>query len=359
MFLIAQSHLALILEFAILVHIGILLLLNFIPLSLSIVLLLSLVVGVGITLLFGFDAISLMLPFLSHHEFTHPYGPIAIVATISAWSILPMMKETGVKITNLKIFIALLIIAIAIFGGMVHRDFIIMLAIGLISGFFIISKSFRKKSFVDIKTILLLVVGVLLLFGLFELISQVLNMEILSPMSRITRMDTNVLPSLKMVLNGATATGHTANSTYWGAAGLGNSDGYISLPLTFVTLFCLPFPLFYGVLVTKKDVIDYFLPGIYGFGFDFGYIALIFIIAWILLVIIVGLKILYKYREKREQGDNRYIGREALLIGSLSGFIAQTILGFFIINRTINGSALVTFIIISALIMSNVVSTKR
>ena len=164
---------------------------------------------------------------------------------------------------------------------------------------------------------------------------------------------------VKMVLNGATATGHTANSTYWGAAGLGNSDGYISLPLTFVTLFCLPFPLFYGVLVTKKDVIDYFLPGIYGFGFDFGYIALIFIIAWILLVIIVGLKILYKYREKREQGDNRYIGREALLIGSLSGFIAQTILGFFIINRTINGSALVTFIIISALIMSNVVSTKR
>ena len=140
---------------------------------------------------------------------------------------------------------------------------------------------------------------------------------------------------------------------------MGNSDGYISLPLTFITSFGLPFPLFYGILVTKKDIIDYFLPGIFGIGFDFGYLALAAVIIWILVVIIIGLVILNKYKLQRERGSKRYIGREALLIGSLSAFIAQTILGLFNITRTINGSALVTYLFLSAMVMAHVVTTKR
>lgn len=85
-----------------------------------------------------------------------------------------------------------------------------------------------------------------------EGLAQLLNMEIISPLSRIDRMSSNQLSSLRLVLGNTNAWGHTANATYWGSSGLGNSDGYISLPLTFVTLFGLPFPLFYGILVTKR-----------------------------------------------------------------------------------------------------------
>ncbi|MDY2745136.1 MAG: hypothetical protein SOV21_05785, partial [Methanosphaera sp.] len=173
------------------------------------------------------------------------------------------------------------------------------------------------------------------------------------------RMNTNQFASLQLVIDNTNVLGHNANATYWVNASTGNSDGYISLPLTFITYFGLPFPLFYGILVTRKDVIDYFLPGIFGVGFDFGYLALALIIIWILIVIIVGLKVLDKYRVQRERGNKKYLGREALLIGSLSAFIAQTVLGFFVITRTINGSALVTYLFLSAMVMAHIVTTKR
>ena len=124
-------------------------------------------------------------------------------------------------------------------------------------------------------------------------------------------------------------------------------------------MFGLPLPLFYGILVTKKDVVDYFLPGIFGFGFDFGYIFLIVMIIWILTVILIGVNVLNKYRVQRERGNKKYLGREALLTGSLAAFIAQTVLGLFIITRTINGSALVTYLFISAMVVAHVVTTKR
>ena len=117
--------------------------------------------------------------------------------------------------------------------------------------------------------------------------------------------------------------------------------------------------MFYGILVTKKDVIDYFLPGIFGIGFDFGYIILALLIIWILIVMIIGFKTLTKYRLQRERGNRKFRGREALLVGSLSAFIAQTILGLFVITRTINGSALVTYIFLSAMVIAHVVTTKR
>ena len=79
----------------------------------------------------------------------------------------------------------------------------------------------------------------------------------------------------------------------------------------------------------------------------------------ILIVIIVGFKVLDKYRLQRERGNGKYLGREALLTGSLSAFIAQTILGLFIITRTMNGSAMVSYLFLSALIMANIVTTKR
>jgi hypothetical protein len=53
------------------------------------------------------------------------------------------------------------------------------------------------------------------------------------------------------------------------------------------------------------------------------------------------------------------MGREALLIGALTAFIAQSILGLFLFNRSINGSAMLTFIILSALVMAHAVMVNR
>ncbi|MDD6286215.1 MAG: hypothetical protein ACI4VJ_06280 [Methanosphaera sp.] len=360
MALIATNHLMLILEVAILIHIGVLLILNFLPLSFSLIFLLSLILGVGITLLFGVDAICLLLPMLSHHEFTHPYGPIAILVVVTSWAILPMLRDQNIKTSNIRLLIILITAGITIFGAIVHRDFLLMWVLGLVIGFFILSKTFRREnSILSARRILLIIVALFVVFGAMEGLSQLLHMEIISPLARIDRMNTNQFASLQLVIDNTNVLGHNANATYWGNASTGNSDGYISLPLTFITYFGLPFPLFYGILVTRKDVIDYFLPGIFGVGFDFGYLALALIIIWILIVIIVGLKVLDKYRVQRERGNKKYLGREALLIGSLSAFIAQTVLGFFVITRTINGSALVTYLFLSAMVMAHIVTTKR
>src|SRR5690606_26250356 len=99
------------------------------------------------------------------------------------------------------------------------------------------------------------------------------------------------------------------------ANSLGSSDGYVTLPMSLINLFTLPFPLFSGVLVTKKDLIDYMLPGIFGWAFDFGYGVMILLLLWCLFVIISGFYILRIYRTKRHNGSRRYLGREALLIG--------------------------------------------
>ncbi|MGB9200840.1 MAG: hypothetical protein WCB89_05140, partial [Methanobacterium sp.] len=103
----------------------------------------------------------------------------------------------------------------------------------------------------------------------------------------------------------------------------------------------------------------YFVPGIFGYAFDFGYIVLILLLAWCIFVIAIGLKILADYRDKREKGNKNYLGREALLIGSLTAFASQAILGLFIINRAINGTALITFIFLSGMVIAHIIMVKK
>ena len=66
-----------------------------------------------------------------------------------------------------------------------------------------------------------------------------------------------------------------------------------------IIFFGLPFPLFCGVLVNVKDTIDYMPPGIFGYGFDFGYLGLVGLIVFVLGTIIIGLKILTMYRKRK------------------------------------------------------------
>ena len=359
MVLIAENNLQFILEFAIIVQIGILIIFNLLKISLSRVMLFSLVLAMGLTVLFSFDVLALFLPFLGLHEFTHTYGPIAVMVIISAWAALSTMSEVGIGVISIKRFIFLLILIITIVGGLVHRDFLILWVIGLMFGFFLISKSFRQKSFLTARRIIALVGVAIIAFVSLEALSRVLSMTILSPVERIDRILQNAIPSLKLVIHNTTLFGHVQGSSYWGGADTGSSSGYIALPVFVILAFGLPYQLFFGTLVTKKDIIDYFVPGIYGIAFDFGYIMLMFTLIWCVFVLVLGLKILAEYREKRERGNKNYLGREALLIGTLAGFASQAILGLFIINRAINGTALITFIFLSGMVVAHVLLVKK
>ncbi|MEG3224992.1 MAG: hypothetical protein BME94_05585 [Methanobacteriales archaeon Met13] len=357
--LIAETHLQYIIEVAVILQIGVVFILNLAPLSLSLVMMMALVLGVGFTVMFGFDAMFLLLPGFSYNEFTHPFGSLALLVIVTALAALPMMKEVGINIKNLRNFILLLLVLITITGGLMHRSFLLLWLLGLLIGFFLISKSFRQQSVFTVKRIALIIVAVVAGFGSLEILSRVLDMTIFSPWLRLMRIEQYALPSINMVIQNATLTGHHLGSCFWGDACQGGSDGYISLPISLIILFGLPFPVFYGVLVSKKDVIDYMLPGIFGVGFDFGYLALFFLLLWCAGLVVLGVRMLYGYRKQRENGDKSYLGREAILLGSLTAFIAQSLVGLFVMNRSINGTALLTFLLLSALILGHVVFIKK
>lgn len=358
MVLIAQNHLQFIIEVWFIMISGIMLVFNIVPISLSFVLFLLLLLSIGLTALFGFDAFSLLFLHFAH-EFAYDYGPIALFAIVTLLAALPMMREAGIRVANLRIFVFLLIGLIALVGGLVHREFYLLWVMGLLIGLFIISKSFRQKSFFTLKRVIM-VFGVMGIgFGFFELLSVILNMPVLSPLLRLTRLEEDALPSLTMVLKNATLFGHAQGSSYWGTLDTGFSSGYISLPLTLIIFFSLPFPLFYGILENKKDVIDYFVPGTFGYAYDFGYVTMICLLIFCVAVILIGFKILMDYREKRESGNRNYLGREALLIGALTAFTSQAIIGLFYQNREINGTALVVFMFLSSMILCHVLLVKN
>ncbi len=357
--LLAENHLQLILEFAIIVHLGVILLFNVISIPLSMVLFIALVLTVLLAVVFGVDASFLFLPFVSHHEFTHPFGAIAVFAWVTLAASASLLSEVEIKSTSIHALSLILFGVIAIVGGLMHQSFLILWFLGWIIGTLIMSKSFKRSSRLTPKTIMAVGVAAIAGFGILELLSRVFNAAILSPLLRFTRIEEYSLPSITMVLKNTTIWGHVQGSCYWGAQCLGGSDGYVSLPMGLLHFLTLPFPLFYGVLVTKKDYIDYMLPGIFGISFDFGYIALLALIGWIMVVVCTGFFILRKYRSKRKNGSRMYLGREAMLIGALAAFITQTIVGLFIFNRTFNGAAMIGFIFLSALVMAHAVTIRR
>jgi hypothetical protein len=356
--LIAQNHFQLILEIGAIIFALVTFTINLVPISLSVITFLSLFLSVGFTLLFGADLVMLLLAF-GQSEFTHPFGPLALLAIITALASLKVMEDSGVNVKGLQRFVFFLLLGVTVFGGLMHRSFLLLWILGLFVGYFLISKSFRQKSFLTLKRVLLFLGLGGAAFVVLELISLISNMDIFSPLLRISRLETNSISSLKMVMNNTQLIGHTPGSAYWGAEDTGFASGYISLPMSFILMFGLPFPLFYGLLVTKKDAIDYMLPGIFGYSFDFGYLGLIALLGFTLLTVIVGLTVLREYRTKREKNNKKFLGKEVLLIGSLTAFIAQAVVGLFIFNRTINGTALLTFIFLASLVLAHAVSLKR
>ena len=357
MLLIAQNHLQLIVEVGLMLFVTLVFCLNLIPLSLSVVTFLSLFIMGGFTFIFGADIVLLVIS-SSQAEFPHPFGPIALLGAVTALASLKVMKESGVDIRPLRRFVILFLIGITVFGGLMHRSFLILWILGLFLGYMIISKSFRERSILTGKRVMtFLGIGVVG-FILLEVISRVTGMTIFSPLLRLGRIEQYSLSSIKTVLNNIQLIGHSANASYWGAEGTAFAEGYITLPMQLVLFFGLPFPMFFGILVNQKDTIDYMLPGIFGCGFDFGYLGLAGLMLFVLGTILIGFKILTIYGERREKNNKKYLGREVLLTGALAAFSAQALIGMFVFNRTINGMALLTFIFLGALILANVVTLK-
>ncbi len=358
MLLIAQNHLQLIIEVFLMLLVSLIFIINLVPLSLSIVTFLSLFLSGGLVFLFGADIAFLVIS-SSQNEFTHPFGPFALLGVITALASLKVMEESGVNVSGLKKLVYLLIALITIFGGLMHRSFLLLWILGLFIGYLIISKSFRKKSVFTLKRIGTFIGLAFLAFLGLEVVSRVTGMTIFSPLLRLQRIEEYSLSSIKMVLNNTQLIGHSGDVSFWGTEGTAFAEGYISLPVYLILMFGLPFPIFFGVLVNQKDIVDYMLPGIMGYAFDFGYLGLIALIAFVLITIIVGFKILYIYRQKRENNTKKFLGKEVLLIGSLTAFISQALIGLFIFNRTINGTALVAFMFMAALILANAITLKR
>ena len=357
MLFIAQNQFQLIVEVGLILLATMIFVLNLVPLSLSVVTFLSLFLSGGFTLLFGADLIFLILSF-GQHEFTHPFGPIALLAIITALASLKVMEESGVNVGRLKRIVFLLLLAITVFGGAMHRSFLLLWFVGLFIGYTIISKSFRETSILTLKRVLIFFGFGLVAFGALEIIARISSMEVFSPVLRISRLAQNSLSSLKLVVENTHLIGHDPASSYWSNSS-GFADGYISLPMQFILLFGLPFPLFFGLLVTRKDTIDYMLPGIFGYAYDFGYLTFAVLLLIVLATIILGLKILVEYRRRRESKNRKYLGKEVLLIGSLTGFISQAIIGLFLFNRTVNGMALLTFMFLGSLVLAHTITIRR
>ncbi|OPX60681.1 MAG: hypothetical protein A4E25_00308 [Methanobacterium sp. PtaB.Bin024] len=357
--LIAQNHLQFIIEVAAIIQMGVILLLNIIPFTLSMVLFLSLILTMFLAGLFSVDTALLFLPYVSHQEFTHPFGPLAVFAWTTLSASASLLSEVDIKSTSITAISLILFAVIAIAGGLMHRSFLILWFLGWFLAYFITSKSFRRSVKITRKRIFTAVGAVIGGFAILELLAKIFNAEVLSPMVRLSRLEEYALPSIKMVIKNTTLWGHVQGSCYWGANCLGGSDGYITLPMTLISKLTLPFPLFFGVLVVKKDIIDYMLPGIFGIAFDFGYGGLLALLGWCVIVMCCGFYVLRKYRSKRRVGSRTYLGREALLIGALTAFIAQTIVGLFLFNRTINGAAMITYMFLSAMVIAHVVVVKK
>lgn len=221
------------------------------------------------------------------------------------------------------------------------------------------SNSFKRSSHITSKSILGWGTAGAIGFAAMEIFAQIFDKPVLSPLLRVSRIERFSLSSLRMVMQNTSLWGHIQGTCYWGSECLAGSCGYLTLPMSFVQSFGLPYPLFFGVLVNRKDAIDYMLPGIFGVAFDAGYAGLIFLLSWVMIVSCTGFYILRKYREKRKSGSKIYLGKEALLIGSLTAFLSQSIIGLFIFNRSFNGSAMVVYILLSALVLAHIGSLKR
>ena len=113
----------------------------------------------------------------------------------------------------LRRFVILFLAGITIFGGLMHRSFLLLWFVGLFIGYTIISKSFRQKSILTFRRILAFLGLGVVAFGLLEIVARISGMEIFSPMLRISRLAQNSVSSLKLVVENTWLIGHDPASS--------------------------------------------------------------------------------------------------------------------------------------------------
>jgi hypothetical protein len=74
--------------------------------------------------IFSIDTAFLFLPFITHHEFTHPFGPLAVFSWVTLSASANLLTEVDIKSSSIKSLSIILFFVIAVAGGLMHRSFL-------------------------------------------------------------------------------------------------------------------------------------------------------------------------------------------------------------------------------------------
>ncbi len=317
--------------------------------------------------LFSMDALSIFLP-VPRHEFTHPFGPIALMAWATARYLLQILENSGISaVQRTKIYYNLIWILIGITGGVVHRDFFLSWLICWLFVEHVVTKyvgSTRLGTVVRTmaekrKKVIIMGTGFgAAVYAVLEILAKVLNKPVLSPSLRIYRFTKYTLPALDFIKKYTRFIGHSTKGLPPGYHWRGFGDGIVTLPIGYLMAFRLDVPTLHGTLVVKKDLIDYMLPGLFAWTFDFGYLGPLILCLWIGSTVYVGASMLNNYIKIRSTRVTRFVAREALLFGSLTAFSIQSLIGAFLFSRAMNSFALATFTFLSAMIWAHVLRRR-
>ncbi|WP_456482633.1 hypothetical protein [Methanopyrus sp.] len=357
------------LDFFVITHLTIPLALAYSSVTVQRVLSLSLFVLGVLALLFTVDAFSLFLP-IPRHEFTHPFGPLALAAWATSRYLLQLLETRGITAARrTRPYFNLLWVYVGVVGGIMHRDFLLSwflcwaLTEHFIAKYLKVESKFRafaaRAAKMSKKSIAMATLMALGFLGLLELLAHVLNKPVLSPSLRIKRFAEYTVPGLEFVAKNAYIVGHSTKALPAGYEWRGFGDGFVTLPVGYLMTFRLDVPTLHGSLVVKKDLLDYMLPGLFTWAFDFGYIGAVLLSVWVAVTLYVGSRCLSEYiKLRRRRMTARFLAREALLFGCLIAFSVQSLIGVFLFSRAMNSFALATFTLLSALIWAHLVRSK-
>jgi len=357
-------------DFLLMTHTVVPLTLAYSSVTIQRVLSLSILLLAVLMLMFFVDMLSLFLP-LPRHEFTHPFGPLTLAAWASARYLIGLLEARGISAARrTRPVLNTLWLFTGIFGGVMHRDYLLSWLLCWIGTEYLISRQLEVGTRIGalaaragqmsrrvIAAVSAIGVGLLLLM---EAAARVLNKPVLSPALRVKRFAEYTVPGLDFIRKNAYLVGHSTKSLPAGYHWCGFGDGFVTLPVGYLVMFNLNVPTLHGALVARKDLLDYMLPGVFVWAFDFGYVGAFLLSLWVGITLYVGSRCLSEYvGRRRYEFSSELAAREALLFGCLMAFSIQSLIGAFLFSRAMNSFALATFTLLSSLIWGHVIARYR
>jgi len=358
------------LDFVVMTHTLIPLTLAYSTVTIQRVLSLSIFTLVVMALLFSVDVLSLFLP-MPRHEFTHPFGPLTLAAWASARYLVGILESRGISAARrTRPVLNLLWLYVGMVGGLMHRDYLLSWFLCWVGTEYLIARYLEGETRVGAlamraarmsrRTIAAVSVIAVGFVAMMEALARALNKPVLSPVVRVQRFAEYTVPGLDLILKNAHLIGHSTKPLPAGYHWRGFGDGFVTLPVGYLVMFNLDVPTLHGALVTRKDLLDYMLPGVFVWAFDFGYIGSLLLSLWVGLTLYVGSRCLARYIKMHQcEFSSRIVAREAMLFGCLIAFAVQSLIGAFLFSRAMNSFALATFTILSAAIWGHTVIRTR